>query len=183
MDGKIGTQPQGLKVSIKTSSQRQTPDTSVGKVFESGLTKAGNAVMTGTALAAPFIPGGAVLSAAITGVGAVKSTVQGSGSTVTSGSTLGHSVGYQPGNTGVTNPSGTVATATPNSGNAMGSGDGNVDAVMQQTRELQELNQTFNLQYLNLQQNMQSENRQFTTLSNVMKTKHDTAKNAINNVR
>ena len=60
---------------------------------------------------------------------------------------------------------------------------GDVMSVMEMTRELQELNQTFNLQYLNLQQNMQSENRQFTTLSNVMKTKHDTAKNAINNVR
>ena len=42
---------------------------------------------------------------------------------------------------------------------------------------------TFNLQYLNLQQNMQHENRQFTMISNIMKTKHDTAKNAISNVR
>jgi hypothetical protein len=36
---------------------------------------------------------------------------------------------------------------------------------------------------LGLQQAMQNENRQFTTVSNVMKTKHDTAKNAISNVR
>jgi hypothetical protein len=48
---------------------------------------------------------------------------------------------------------------------------------------MQELNQSFNLQYLSLQQNMQADNRQFTTLSNIMKTKHDTAKNSINNVR
>ena len=38
-------------------------------------------------------------------------------------------------------------------------------------------------QYLALQEKMQNENRQFTTLSNVMKTKHDTAKNSISNVR
>jgi hypothetical protein len=30
---------------------------------------------------------------------------------------------------------------------------------------------------------MQADNRQFTTLSNVLKTKQDTAKNSINNVR
>jgi hypothetical protein len=38
-------------------------------------------------------------------------------------------------------------------------------------------------QYLNLQEKMQNENRQFATVSNVLKTKHDTTKNAINNVR
>jgi hypothetical protein len=30
---------------------------------------------------------------------------------------------------------------------------------------------------------MQQENRQFTLVSNIMKTKHDTAKSAINNIR
>ncbi len=42
---------------------------------------------------------------------------------------------------------------------------------------------TFNMQYLQLQQEMQDENRKFTTLSNIMKTRHDTAKNAISNVK
>ena len=45
------------------------------------------------------------------------------------------------------------------------------------------MDQSFNLQYLDLQQNMQHENRQFTLVSNIMKTKHDTAKSAINNIR
>ena len=40
-----------------------------------------------------------------------------------------------------------------------------------------------NPQYLALQNEVQKESRQFTTLSNVMKTKHDTAKNAIQNIR
>ena len=55
--------------------------------------------------------------------------------------------------------------------------------LMMATKEMQEMNQSFNLQYLQLQQKMQSDNRQFTLMSNIMKTKHDTAKNAINNVR
>jgi len=47
----------------------------------------------------------------------------------------------------------------------------------------QQGNQQFNLPYLQLQQDMQSQNRQFTLVSNIMKVKHDTAKAAIDNVR
>jgi hypothetical protein len=50
-------------------------------------------------------------------------------------------------------------------------------------KQLEEMNQSFNLQYLGLQQQMQDESRQFSLLSNIMKTKHDTAKNSINNLR
>ena len=50
-------------------------------------------------------------------------------------------------------------------------------------REMREMQQSFNMQFLALQNDMQKENRQFTMVSNIMKTKHDTAKNAINNVR
>jgi chromosome segregation ATPase len=50
-------------------------------------------------------------------------------------------------------------------------------------RALQEANMSYNMQYLNLQQEMQAENRAFTALSNVMKSKHETVKNAINNIR
>ncbi|TFH00291.1 MAG: hypothetical protein E4H14_19800 [Candidatus Thorarchaeota archaeon] len=53
----------------------------------------------------------------------------------------------------------------------------------QETEKFQEMNMAFSLQYLQLQQDMQQENRQFTLVSNIMKVKHDTAKAAINNVR
>jgi hypothetical protein len=58
-----------------------------------------------------------------------------------------------------------------------------LDTLFKATGEMQEMSQSFNLQYLGLQQNMQDENRRFSMVSNIMKTKHDTAKNAINNVR
>jgi hypothetical protein len=45
------------------------------------------------------------------------------------------------------------------------------------------MQQSFNLQYLQLQRMMQGQNRQFTMISNIMKVKHDTAKAAINNIR
>ncbi len=50
-------------------------------------------------------------------------------------------------------------------------------------KQLMEMNQSFNMQYLGLQQQMQDESRRFTLLSNIMKTKHDTAKNSISNLR
>jgi hypothetical protein len=58
-----------------------------------------------------------------------------------------------------------------------------LDKLFKATEEMQEMSQSFNLQYLGLQQAMQDENRRFTLVSNIMKTKHDTAKNAINNIR
>jgi hypothetical protein len=45
------------------------------------------------------------------------------------------------------------------------------------------MNQSFNLQYLDLQQQMQDENRRFSLVSNIMKNKHDTSKNSISNLR
>jgi hypothetical protein len=46
-----------------------------------------------------------------------------------------------------------------------------------------EVNQSYIKEYLQLLNKLTDENRRFTTVSNIMKTKHDTAKNAINNVR
>ena len=42
---------------------------------------------------------------------------------------------------------------------------------------------SFNLQYLQLQETMQNENRHYTMVSNIMKTKQDTVKNSISNIR
>ncbi len=42
---------------------------------------------------------------------------------------------------------------------------------------------SYNLQYLQLQNQMQNENRQYTVVSNIMKNKHDTVANTIGNIR
>lgn len=49
--------------------------------------------------------------------------------------------------------------------------------------EMQKQNQMMNMQYMQLQQQAQAQNRQFKTMSNLMKVRHDTAKSAINNMR
>jgi hypothetical protein len=48
---------------------------------------------------------------------------------------------------------------------------------------MQRESQAFNLQLLELQEQVQQENRRFTTLSNVLRAKHDTAKAAVSNIR
>jgi hypothetical protein len=51
------------------------------------------------------------------------------------------------------------------------------------TEQMHEMQMSFNLQYLMLQNKISHENRQFSMVSNIMKNKHETAKNSINNIR
>jgi hypothetical protein len=59
-----------------------------------------------------------------------------------------------------------------------GSGD-----AFEATRILQQEGQSFNLRYLELQERLQRETREFTAISNVMKVRHDAARAAIQNVQ
>jgi hypothetical protein len=113
-------------------------------------------------LAAPYVPGGTVLSAAVRSA---------------AGAARGKPTAFaaDPG----TSVAGGVAAGVADGGAA---GAGGEDDVLAATRALQQEARTFNLQYLQLQENMQRESREFTALSNVMKVKHDSAKAAINNI-
>jgi hypothetical protein len=84
-------------------------------------------------------------------------------------------------------PAGTIVSAAVRSATAgtaagaMGAAAGETD-LLAATRALQQQSQSANLEYLQLQENMQRENREFTALSNVMKVKHDSARSAIQNI-
>lgn len=106
------------------------------------------------------------------------------------GMALGAGVNALPGSggggmgMGQTNSSQGISGGTdPTAGNAINATGGSTGALMDQTKQMQEMQMSFNLQYLNLQNSMQNESRQFTMVSNIMKTKHDTVKNTISNVR
>jgi hypothetical protein len=60
---------------------------------------------------------------------------------------------------------------------------GSTANLMSATQQMQEQQMSFNLQYLQLQENMQNESRAFTTVSNIMKTKQDTANALIGNLK
>ncbi len=127
-----------------------------------GATRALHASVVGAAdLAAPIVPFGTVLS------GAVKGAAAG------------------PGPLGLATAGGTTTTTT---GGTAGGAAGAVGAVgaggdlLEATRALQAEAQAMNLQYLQLQERMQQESREFTALSNVMRVKHDSARSAISNI-
>jgi hypothetical protein len=73
-------------------------------------------------------------------------------------------------------PSGTPGTP---SATVLGAGaadpNGSLDTSLQQSAQL-------NLYYLQIQQQIDAQNRSFTALSNVLKTEHDSAKAAIQNI-
>ncbi len=170
----------GTKLNIGAQRTRQTEKTDFGSKLKEGLSKATDVALQAGNVAAPFLPGGSVVSAAISGVASLKDAAGGASSG------LGRVGGAVTSNSAMIGGSGSVggsgAVSTGSTAVSGSSGDSSM-ALLQATREMQEMSQQFNLQYLQLQQDMQNENRQFSMVSNIMKVKHDTAKTAIQNVR
>jgi type IV secretory pathway TrbL component len=133
--------------------------------FENALRTAGarlvQGVATGVELAAPYVPAGTVLSAAVIrpAAASVAGAIASSASSAASSASAG--------------------AATSGAGAGVGGSEGD---LLEATRALQSEARTFNLQYLQLQDGMQRESREFTALSNIMKVRHDSAKSAIGNI-
>jgi adenylosuccinate synthase len=56
-------------------------------------------------------------------------------------------------------------------------------SLMSATQQMQEAQMSFNLQYLMLQGNMQNENSEYTSLSNVMKSRFEALKGMLSNLQ
>ncbi|MDE0882621.1 MAG: hypothetical protein OSB21_08510 [Myxococcota bacterium] len=158
-----------IRLNNQQQVSRQTPRNDFGSMVGRGVAAGANAMAGATAVAAPYVPGGAVVNAAAQGMaGAANSAAGGVGD-------------YGQG--GTMNIPGSAPGAGTQTGGAPASTGNAQQDMMNQTKALQEMQMSFNLQYLTLQQKMQGENRQYSTISNVLKTKHDTTKNSINNIR
>ncbi|QGZ94224.1 hypothetical protein [Terricaulis silvestris] len=59
----------------------------------------------------------------------------------------------------------------------------NVAGLETELARMQEQSMSFSMQYLALQEKMQNESRQYALVAAVMRTKHDTVRNSISNVR
>ena len=79
---------------------------------------------------------------------------------------------------GMSRPEGPGATSggTPGTGATTGAGEGGVESSLQQAQQM-------NMYYLQIQEQVNAQNRTFSTLSNVLKAEHDTVKTAIGNIR
>jgi hypothetical protein len=161
--------PANSDIALATTSARQTPTppraTRFGEVLSNTVVQSAESVMR-------TLPGSPVMAVAIrsaTGPGSL-------GVPMTNLTSLAHT------------PEGPLATTSPTAGAssiaaglgsgvaAAGDSSGGIQSSLQQSQDM-------NLYYLQIQEQVNAENRSYTTLSNVLKAQHDTVKNAIGNIR
>jgi hypothetical protein len=137
-----------------------------GQPFKAMMGAGANAILSGAEQAMTRLPGGPILAAALR---PTPGTVGGPAQHVPA------PVGVAGGRiaAGAASPEGTAGTA--GAGAAPGA-DGGIESALSQTA-----NQ--NLYYLELQERMSAESRNYSAISNVLKSRHDTVKNAIGNIR
>jgi hypothetical protein len=153
------------------STARPTPKPA-RVAFKEVLAAGATTLVHGAEVALSKLPGSPITAAAVrggssptpmnvmsaTGAAGVSTLAEGPGATAGIGTGVG---------VGAIGTSG-VPAATDGSG-------GGIEAAMQQQAEL-------SLYYLQIQQQEDSQNRSFTAMSNILKTEHDSAKSAINNI-
>jgi len=139
-------------IHVAPTTERKTEPGRFGSALRAAAAGVARGVAATVELAAPYVPGGTVLSAAVRSAAAARGRA------------------------------GAFAADPGTAAGKAASGAGGEGDVLEATRALQQEAQTFNLQYLQLQEHMQRESREFQALSNVMKVKHDSAKAAINNI-
>ena len=162
-------------IHVATTTDRKTEPGRFEAALRGAAEGLARSVVAGVEVAAPLVPGGTFLSAAVHGAVAGPS-----GGGLACGGLL------PGGGSAAALASGGPDAGAPVGGGVAGAvqaaGAGGGDSLLEATRRLQEEARTFNLQYLQLQENMQRESREFTAVSNVMKAKHDTARAAIQNI-
>ncbi|HYO59134.1 hypothetical protein [Archangium sp.] len=180
---KIDSSLNAPRMSTNVTTARVTPDTSFAARVQNGVGTAANMVAGGMGVVANLVPGGSVVSAAVSSLTTFGNT-SGSGSAPYYGAAL--SSGASPMNTTVTSGGALASGAnTPISAgnNGQVSVPGGGSGVGSEFNPEMQSMFTEQKKLLGLQVAMQRENQVFSTISNVMKTRHDTSKNAIGNIR
>jgi hypothetical protein len=149
------------QLAVEATRERQTAVPS--SPFRDVLAGSASVLLSGAAVATSVL-GGPVLAAAVRGAAA--------------GVAPGAAVGVRSSAVAGVSPDATAAALGGAAAGELGGG-----SEMATMHAMQRESQTFNLQLLALQEEVQQENRHFTTVSNVMRAKHDTAKAAVGNIR
>ncbi len=153
------------RISLTPTVARQTQQVDFGHVLKNTLQAAANT--TGALLNA--VPGGGIISAAVSNVTALASAHGGTSAAagVTSvGTAGGAGLGVTGGGSATTQALATSPNGVPSELNGM-------VAQMRAEADRSTL----------MQMQMQQESREYNTISNVLKVRHDSAKAAINNIR
>lgn len=163
-------------VSIQTSP-RPTPMPARVQ-FSEVLAGGARALVRGAQAAIRALPGSPLMAVAVRG--------SGWGLPLTAPTGVGAAVSGIPGNVGLASgaispegPGGMGVGAGVGTGAAVGggvaAGDGGLESSIAQEQEM-------NLYYLQIQEQVNAQNRTFTALSNVLEVEHNTAKAAIGNI-
>ena len=159
MTTRIGVGGPSTDVLATATAPRVTP--APARPFQQVMSASSAAIVSGAEAAVSHLPGGSILAAAMR-----------SPATVGSHASVG--------SLSATGPTGTAATSLGGSGiggvGSTGSGDPGVQQMVNQDADQ-------NLYYLQLQEQMSQESRSYSAISNVLKARHDTMKNAIGNIR
>lgn len=160
----VGGPPTGVYPT--TTAPRVTPEPA--RPFQQLMNASSTAIMIGAEAAVTHLPGGSILAAAMRPGGAP-------------GIAPGLSAGSPYGPAAALNRAeGPTGTATSALGTGLSGSTGSSDPSMQQVIS-QDADQ--NLYYLQLQEQISAESRGYSAVSNVLKARHDTMKNAIGNIR
>jgi hypothetical protein len=183
-----------VRLSTNLSIDRQTAKRDFGDRVKVGIDQAAGAIANGAAVVGNFLPGGAIVSAAVSSVTQMTGHGTPGGGTASASYAAGAGVvniGAGNGGTGINTTLGSGGSPGPTSLNVGsttggtpnyipgGSADSSAAAFNSQLVTSQQ----DNAKMIQMQITMQRENQVFTTLSNVIKTRHDTVKNSISNVR
>jgi len=168
MDTRIVPGGSRADVIATDSAPRVTPPS--GVPFREMVTRGAGALLRGAEAAVSALPGAPIVAAAVRsggGVGGVASpslNIPKGGAVSFSGSPSPAAV------------SGSAESPTSAATGGPAAESSSVEGALAQSQE-------FNLYYLQLQEQLAAENRAYSAMSNVLKARHDTVKNAIGNIR
>jgi hypothetical protein len=166
MDTRIANAARPDLVMIE-SAPRPTP-TPTRVSFSQVLATGVSGIVQGAELAASRLPGSPLATAAVRGgmtaMSAPIASIGGAAVNATAEGPTGAAAGAVGAGVAGAGIGATAADPT-----------GSIDASLQQSAQM-------NLYYLEVQQQVDAQNRTFTALSNVLKTEHDSAKSAISNI-
>ena len=140
-----------------------------GQPFKAMMSAGKNAILNGAESAVTRLPGGPILAAALRPSAGDVGSAQ-TGASAAAGLGMGSST-----------PEGTAGTAGLGSGAAGGSATAGTDGGGVEAALNQSANQ--NLYFIEIQERISAESRSYSAISNVLKARHDTVKNAIGNIR
>lgn len=174
MDTRIALGTSRADVMTTESASRVTPASGTAP-FRDMVARGAGVLLKGAEAAISSLPGAPIVAAAVRPGGAPLAGNGGTGPALT-----GSGGGALPGASG-TRPTVASGSAESPTGAAPGTTGGaqessSVESALAQSQE-------FNLYYLQLQEQLAAENRTYSAMSNVLKARHDTVKNAIGNIR